>query len=397
MSSFSSIPFIAGLVLTTTWPMGLIASPNILQRGDLNNCRARFERDGKGHVAFMGGSITEMNGYRPLVMDLLRKRFPKTKFTFTDAGIASTCSTTGAFRLKDHVLSKGPVDLFFVEFAVNDDQDAAHARDAAVRGMEGIVRHLRRHNPHADIVVTYFVNPGMRDKLQRGEVPTSIAAHQSVVDHYPGVHVIHLAREVATQIKDGRLTWKQFGGTHPAPFGNAIASNMINHLFSLAWAKPLPKANARRPHDLPKPLDPAVYERGRFIPSADVELAAGWSHHTPDWPKLKGRCRTRFVKDKLFVTSQAGATLTVKFTGTAFGAYVLAGPDAGVLEASFDGGPWRKVDLYHRFSAGLHYPRTVVFAHDLKPGQHVARVRLSTDRGASKHDPAARVLRFVAN
>ena len=41
--------------------------------------------------------------------------------------IASTCSTTGAFRLRDDVLIKGPVDLFFIEFAVNDDQDAGHA------------------------------------------------------------------------------------------------------------------------------------------------------------------------------------------------------------------------------------------------------------------------------
>ena len=340
-----------------------LAAKNVIRRGDLNNSRARFEREGKGHVAFMGGSITEMNGYRPMVMDLLRKRFPKTTFTFTDAGISSTCSTTGAFRLQSDVLSKGPVDLFFVEFAVNDDQDAAHARDAAMRGMEGIIRHLRKHNPHADIVVTYFVNPGMRDLLQKGEVPVSIAAHQTVIDHYPGVHVIHLAREVAEQIKSGKLTWKQFGGTHPAPFGNAIAAKMISQLLDAALAKPLPEANARKPHALPKPLDEHCYERGRFVPTADVKLADGWTRATPDWSKLKGQCRSRFVKEKLFVTSHAGATLSVKFTGTALGAYVLAGPDAGVLEASIDGSPWRKVDLYHRFSAGLHYPRTVLFAH----------------------------------
>ena len=41
-------------------------------------------------------------------------------------GIASTCSVTGAHRLTRDVLSKGDVDLFFIEFAVNDDQDAGH-------------------------------------------------------------------------------------------------------------------------------------------------------------------------------------------------------------------------------------------------------------------------------
>ena len=135
-------------------------------RGSLTNSRIQFEQKKVGHVAFMGGSITEMNGYRPLVCDLLKRRFPETKFTFTDAGIASTCSTTGAFRLATDVLAKGPVDLFFVEFAVNDDQDAGHARRECIRGMEGIIRHVRAHNPNADIVLIYFVNPAMLKTIQ---------------------------------------------------------------------------------------------------------------------------------------------------------------------------------------------------------------------------------------
>src|SRR5436190_2809780 len=85
---------------------------NVRPRGALDNARIKFTADKKGTVAFMGGSITEMNGYRPMVCDLLKKRFPETKFTFIDAGIASTCSTTGAFRLTTDVFANGPVDLF---------------------------------------------------------------------------------------------------------------------------------------------------------------------------------------------------------------------------------------------------------------------------------------------
>ena len=113
--------------------------PHVNLRGNLENSRAVFERTMKGHVAFIGGSITEMNGYRPMVCQNLQKRFPKTQFTFTDAGISSTTSTTGAFRLQDHVLAQGPVDLLFLEFAVNDDQDGHHTREECIRGMEGIV------------------------------------------------------------------------------------------------------------------------------------------------------------------------------------------------------------------------------------------------------------------
>jgi hypothetical protein len=146
-------------------------------------------------VAFIGGSITEMEGYRPMVCEILKRRFPTTEFVFTAAGISSTCSTTSAFRLQNDVLSKGPVDLFFVEFAVNDDQDAHHTRRECIRGVEGILRQARRHNAKMDIVMTYFVNPDMMDVYRVGQVPLSIASHEEVAWHY-GISTIHLAKEV---------------------------------------------------------------------------------------------------------------------------------------------------------------------------------------------------------
>ena len=94
-------------------------SRNVNLRGSLANSLIQFEHEKTGHVAFMGGSITEMNGYRPMFCQWLETRFPDTEFKFTDAGISSTCSTTGAMRLKRDVLDHGPLDLFLVEFAVN--------------------------------------------------------------------------------------------------------------------------------------------------------------------------------------------------------------------------------------------------------------------------------------
>jgi len=157
---------------------------NVCLRGDFQNARTAFERTGKGTVAFLGGSITEMNGYRPMVCDLLRKRFPKTVFTFIPAGISSTCSTTGAFRLGTDVLGTGPVDLLFVEFAVNDDQDGHHSREECIRGMEGIIRHTRQINPATDIVMTFFVNEYILKTLKEGKTPLTIDAHSAVAEHY---------------------------------------------------------------------------------------------------------------------------------------------------------------------------------------------------------------------
>ena len=49
---------------------------NITLRGSLANSRLQFEKKEGGTSPFMGGSITEMNGYRPLVCDLLKRRLP---------------------------------------------------------------------------------------------------------------------------------------------------------------------------------------------------------------------------------------------------------------------------------------------------------------------------------
>ena len=371
--------------------------PNVTPRGSLDNSRIRFERDKKGHVAFIGGSITEMNGYRPMVCEYLKKRFPETKFDFTDAGISSTCSTTGAFRLASDVLSKGPLDMLFVEFAVNDDQDAGHTAEACIRGMEGLVRLARRHNPRCDIVVTYFVTPGMLAQLQAGAEPLSMAAHEKVTVHYL-LPRIHLAREVARRITAGELTWKQFGGTHPGPAGNRICADMIAKLLDQAWSAPLPAGAKPVDHPTPeKPLDAMCYQRGRFVDPAKAKIESGWVLGVPKWKQLKGSCRSRFAQAPLLSAETPGATLTLEFTGTAVGAYVLAGPDAGTVEASVDGGPARKVDLYHRFSRGLHYPRTVMLAADLADGKHTLALRLSAERNKSSLATAARVLQFVAN
>ncbi len=373
------------------------APPNVTRRSNFQNSRIRFERNHIGHVAFIGGSITEMDGYRPMVMKDLQTRFPNTKFQFTSAGIASTCSTAGAFRLRNDVLSKGKVDLIFIEFAVNDDQDASHPYEIAVRGIEGIIRHTREHSPNAEIFLTYFVNPGMLEKLQHGQVPTSIAAHEKVADHY-GVTTIHLAQQVADQIEEGSLTWKKYGGVHPAPFGNAIPAKMIAGTLDMAWmyklvdnakliAAPVPKES----------VDQHSYTSGRYVSMNSLDLGEGWEIKTPDWSKIKGQIRSRHNNRDMITCTAPESTLSFSFKGTAVGVECVAGPDAGTLEYSIDGSEWKSFNLSHRFSKGLHYPRTVVFEGELENQKHKLKVRLSSKTSNFGLKPAARILNFVVN
>ncbi|MFO0865972.1 MAG: SGNH/GDSL hydrolase family protein [Gemmataceae bacterium] len=366
-------------------------------RGSLNNARIQFERKKTGHVAFMGGSITEMNGYRPLVCELLQRRFPDTKFAFTDAGISSTCSTTGAFRLATDVLKKGPVDLFFVEFAVNDDQDAGHARRECIRAMEGIVRHVRTHNPNADIVFTYFVNPGMLKTIREGKTPLTVASHEEVARHY-SISAVNLADELANRIHSGSWTWERYGGVHPARPGNELCATLIEDLLLHAWKEPLSKDIASEKHRMPDaPLDSGHYGAGRFIDPKIASLGDGWKVESPDWKNTPGQWRDRFRAVPLLMATKPGAELTLAFEGNAIGAYLLAGPDAGIVEFSIDGGPYAQADLFHAFSRGLHYPRTVMFAADLKPGRHTLKLRLADQHHPASKGNAARIIQFVGN
>lgn len=379
-------------------PQGLLPeSANVHLRSRFADSYAAIADRKQATVAFIGGSITEMKGYRAKLESWLQATFPDTKFEFVNAGISSTCSTTGAFRLFDDVLSHDP-DLLLIEFAVNDDQDAAHSRQAAIRGLEGIVRQTLQDHPSTDMVITYFVNPPMLEKLSRGETPTSIEAHEAVASHY-GVSSVNLAKEVAERIASGTMTWHEYGGTHPAEAGNALAAEMVQDLLETGWHQALEYGGEWQSVEtrLPKKLDENSYDRGRFMALQSAECDGSWSVGKPDWAEIAGRLRARFDDAELLSASQPGAKLGLKFEGTAVGLYVLAGPDAGKVEFSVDGKWSGEVDLYHRFSEGLHYPRTVMLEDELSRGRHELELRIGPRGEGEKGGTAVRILAFGIN
>jgi hypothetical protein len=171
---------------------------------------------------------------------------------------------------------------------------------------------------------------------------------------------------------------------------------MIDELFDRAWTAE-PAADAKpTPHALPaESLDSQSYSQGRFIDPAQARSISGWTLEVPEWKTLPGSKRGRFTSLPMFCASAAGAEATLEFTGTAIGAFITAGPDAGIVEVSIDGGPATMVDTRHRFSQGLHYPRTVMFATDLPPGKHVLTMKVAEKTSGNGH--AIRIMQFVAN
>ena len=195
----------------------------------IQNSRAQFELKKQGRVAFLGGSITYNGGWRDSVTTYLTQQFPDTKLDFIPAGISSMGSTPSAFRLERDILSKGQVDLLFLEAAVND---ATNERTDVeqVRAVEGIVRHLRSSNPAMDIIVMHFVDPDKMKMYRAGVEPGVITNHNRVAKFYR-LPVINLAKEVTDRIDHGEFTWEHdFKNLHPSPFGQGSLREFNNSI-----------------------------------------------------------------------------------------------------------------------------------------------------------------------
>ena len=137
---------------------------------------------------------------------------------------------------------------------------------------------------------------------------------------------------------------------------------------------------------------------GRLESPAKAKHDEYWKVSVPNWKDLKGSFRSTFAGQKLLHGSQVNSQFTYTFTGQSLGVYVLAGPDAGAIEVKVVGqDQWRSVNLFHRHSLGLHYPRTVMLVEGMKPGTHQIQARISVARDSKSQGSAVRILNFAAN
>ena len=306
----------------------------------------------KRTVAFLGGSITEMNGFRPLVMKALRERHPDVDFTEIAAGLSSTCSDAGAFRMGEDVFSKGVPDLLVVDAAVNDDQDGHFTEEHSIRGMEGIVRRALLGNPSCAVVVSLMVNRQQFDALMRGETPRHYVAHAKVAKHYGAA-----IGRCASRTCESRCRFRR-----------------QSHNERCRQRQPASQAQA--PCALPPPIDEKSYFGGRFLPFGEVRRGDGWELSRPDWASVAGDKRSYFTHGPALWSERPGAELDFSFRGTATGLFLTAGPDAGDIETSVDGGPFVKSRLRADYGS-LHYPYVHMIADGLDEGLHNVRLRIA--------------------
>ena len=291
-------------------------------------------------------------------------------------------------------MSKGNIDLLFVEAAVNDPTNGRSSTEQT-RGMEGIVRHARRSNPLMDIVIMYFVDPDKMKDYNEGNVPEVITNHERVAQHYQ-VSSINLAKEVTSRIDASEFTWEDdFKDLHPSPFGQIIYYNSIKNFLENAWDQTV--LNEKKAYPMPDKIDSFSYDQGRLIPNEQASLKSGWRIISNWNPGPGHNTRQGYVDVPMLVSEEPKSKIKLKFKGKAVGIAVAAGPDAGMIEYSIDGSKYKTMDLFTKWSKQLHLPWYYVLESELKSKSHKLVIRISERKNPGSTGTACRIKHFFIN
>jgi lysophospholipase L1-like esterase len=352
-------------------------------RGGLGNVLGKLRAGQEVRVAYLGGSITAQNGWRPKTLAWFGSTFPKAKVVEINAAIGGTGSDLGAFRLAHDVLAHKP-DLVFVEFAVNDGGADPHA---IWRGMEGIVRQTWRADPTTDICFVYTFAVGAEKDLDRGLCTRSMSADELLADHY-GIPSINMAMRIAELARQGKLQFDTRNGKpSPTDKGVILFSNDGVHpldaghevyLDVIAAAITKMSENAHTgPHALKPPFVRDNWERARMVPLKRSMLSSGWRKLNP---KTDGLARTFQQRmPEIWEATKPGESISFRFKGTVARLYDLLGPDGGQAVCTVDGvasPPRPRFDHYCTY----HRIATLPVAEGLEDTIHTVRVEIHPEQ-----------------
>ena len=331
-------------------------------RAGIGNVMAKIAAGKEITVAYLGGSITAMDGWRRLTTEWLRAEYPKAKFREVHAAIGGTGSDLGVFRLEHDALYADP-DLLFVEFATND----RHAAPETIwRNMEGIVRKTWRKNPRTDIVFTYTITVGMKDEYGAGRLHRAGSAMEELADFY-GIPSIDFGPRVWAEVAAGRMVMSRGevetavpketpdkdkaiaeklakegkilfakDGVHPALPGHEFYLKSIQAGFAaMKGLKPVDHAA-----QLAAAFVPDHREAAKMVPvTREMLSGTGWVHETGAG---KAATHARYFLNRLgtaWQTGTPGDRLSFTFRGTYCQVYDLVGPAGANIEIAVDGKP----------------------------------------------------------
>ncbi len=385
---------------------GPVEAQEVRSREGVGNFLAKLKAGKPVTVAYLGGSITAMDGWRNMTTDWLRKANTNAVVKEVHAAIGGTGSNLGAFRVGHDALRYKP-DLLFVEFATND---GGRKPKDIWRAMEGIVRRTWKQNSQTDIIFVYTITAAMTNDYLNGVCNRSASAMEQLADHYGipsicfGPRVIEYlsanklvmnAREYENAVsrddldrekkikdliaRDPRILFAR-DGVHPSKKGHQIYLVSVANGFREMWN--LPAVN-HAPH-LAKPFVKDNLEAAKMVPVRPEMMSGSWRKLAEN--DTKSAAFSKRTGD-IWYAREPGDTLTFKFKGSCCKIYDLLGPDGGQLWITVDGVRNRRP--VPRFDSYCTYHRIATL--DIYEGKNgIHEVKIEVD----KNEPSRQAVAF---
>ena len=281
------------------------AEKGFVHRGNLYRMKELMRRARQGDritLAFLGGSITQgsvssqyTNCYTYLVYDWFVRRFPKTAFTYVNAGVGGTTSQFGVSRVEEDVLAFKP-DFVIIEFSVNDENT-----DFFQETYEGLVRKVYG-NPFAPAVLlvhNIFYDSGISAEEK----------HREIGAHYQ-LPSVSMRPTVYAQVASGVIQNREItpDDLHPNSDGHALLAEVITDCLDNIYRQ---MDEEEQPFSMPEPLTENAYESAKRLQNHNCDpVSQGFL--ADDTPK-------KYVNDMFrggWTATKEGAKITFEVEGT---------------------------------------------------------------------------------
>ncbi len=229
-----------------------------VNRGNLYRMKELMKRAEAGDrmtMTFLGGSITQgsvssqyTNCYAYLVYEWFVKKFPKTAFTYINAGVGGTTSQFGVARADEDVLLYKP-DFTVIEFSVNDDNT-----DFFQETYEGLIRKIygSKYEPAVLLVHNMFYHTGISAEEKHREVGA-----------YYDLPSVSMKTSIYPQVIAGAVPVRDItpDDLHPNTAGHALLAEVITNFLEKVYEQRMePEEKPAIPE---KSLTRNAYEKAR--------------------------------------------------------------------------------------------------------------------------------------
>jgi lysophospholipase L1-like esterase len=307
-------------------------------RSGLPNFFAKVNSGKKIVVGYVGGSITNQEGWRPKSFNWLKNQYSKASFELINAAVPGTGAEFGNCRLEEALLVHNP-DLVFIEYRVNG------SGGFGVRAYEGLVRQIWLANPKTDICLVYTIGENMISNIRKGLQHNEGKKLEKAAIHY-NIPSIDFGIEVVKQLDNGKFIYRSKkpvkgkkifakDAVHPKDAGHQMYSEIVARSFI-----ELENIGKIGKHKIPAPIENNHFKNSKLVSVTKSILSKGWKtvDEKTDANYNDDTFRTTQMLQEVVTCTKVGETLSIEWVGKIIGFSTIPLGKGTEVEITIDNG-----------------------------------------------------------